>query len=99
AAIEYLNSFLAEHAHQITFAPAFIIVIPQDDYCRKPKPDKNIQQRLHLFGLAEIGKVARDDEDVRLIAHHVQLIMQGAEARWGEVQIGGGSDSHRPDYS
>src|SRR5262249_25941193 len=45
-------------------------------------------------GTPIVCQVARDNEYVRFTAYPVQLVMQWAQSLRGEMQIGGGCDSH-----
>src|SRR5581483_8074841 len=101
ASVQDLDSFLGQHANQLDLAVALIIMVPEYDDYRQAQPHQHIQQRLHFIGLAVVGQVASHYKHVGLVANAVQLIMQGGEARWREMQIGGGCNSHRllvPDF-
>src|SRR5215469_10876067 len=73
---------------------AFVIVIAEDDDDRNAQANEYIQQRLHLGRLAIVGQVAGHDQQVGLVAHRRQLLLQGVGSCGREMQVSCCSNSH-----
>ena len=73
------------HLHQLYLPVAFVVVIAEHTDGRNTRADYHIEQRFHFIGLAIVGQVSGENENVRLIAHVAQLIVQHVLPRWREM--------------
>src|SRR5262249_34881985 len=92
--IENFDSFRGHHADELGFLPAFVVVIAEHGHRWSADTHQHVDQRFHLFRPAKTRQVACNDENISLVAHMAELLLQDTQRLCAVVQIGSGSNSH-----
>src|SRR5947209_7644239 len=69
-------------------------MISEHSHRRDPRANHDIAKGFHLLGLAIVGKIAGQHEDIGLLAHTAELIVQRVLTGSRKMQVGGGCNSH-----